>query len=265
MTFPKAIRWSDKDRYFGPFTFSVDRTRQWGLILSSGDGDEYAGCRLRIHLAWLTIIISLPQIIRPWREKRFFTHLSPEQLQQMGRDHYFETGDRQYGFVTGEGVLHVYYGDQRNEWPGDKSRCFFYPWRAWRRIHTNYLDLSMAVFAVEPNAMNWQDAWDLRATVPTARFVFADFDGEEIVATCRAEEVVLKWGEGRFGWLSYLRPARRRRSLDLHFSSEVGRRKGSWKGGTIGHGVDLRSGENHEAAFRRYCKLEGLTFVGPAA
>jgi hypothetical protein len=53
-----------------------------------------------------------------------------------------------------------------------------------------------------------------------------------------------------------------RRSLDLQFSAEVGKRKGSWKGGTIGHSIDMMPGELHEAAFRRYCAQQGLTFVG---
>lgn len=50
-------------------------------------------------------------------------------------------------------------------------------------------------------------------------------------------------------------------TLDLEFSSEVGRRKGSWKGGTLGHGIEMLPGELHEAAFRRYCAQNDLTFV----
>ena len=45
-----------------------------------------------------------------------------------------------------------------------------------------------------------------------------------------------------------------RRSLDLEFSGETGPEKGSWKGGTVGTGIEMLPGELHEAAFRRYCQ-----------
>jgi hypothetical protein len=48
----------------------------------------------------------------------------------------------------------------------------------------------------------------------------------------------------------------------MRFSSEVGERKGSWKGGTIGHSITLLPNELHEAGFRRYCEKEGLKFIG---
>jgi hypothetical protein len=53
-----------------------------------------------------------------------------------------------------------------------------------------------------------------------------------------------------------------RRSLDLQFSSEVGKRKASWKGGTVGHSIEMQAGETAKAAFQRYCMQQKLTFVG---
>ena len=45
-------------------------------------------------------------------------------------------------------------------------------------------------------------------------------------------------------WLSKLGwPATIRESIDIAFDDEVGERTGSWKGGTIGCGYDLRRGE----------------------
>jgi len=38
----RAIKWSDNDRYLGPFTLSRDgHFRHTGIILGSGDGDGY--------------------------------------------------------------------------------------------------------------------------------------------------------------------------------------------------------------------------------
>jgi hypothetical protein len=65
----KPIRWSDNDRYFGPFTYAYDtRSREFALMLGSGDGDDYPGCRLRVRIGRHTLIIALPPVIKPWRQ-----------------------------------------------------------------------------------------------------------------------------------------------------------------------------------------------------
>ena len=46
---------------------------------------------------------------------------------------------------------------------------------------------------------------------------------------------------------------------------ETGSKKGSWKGGTIGHGIDMLPGELHEGAFRRYCLAHKMKFIGREA
>jgi len=55
--------------------------------------------------------------------------------------------------------------------------------------------------------------------------------------------------------------AQRMPSLDISFSGEVGNRKGSWKGGTVGHSTNMRHDETHKTAFQRYCVENGMTFV----
>ena len=77
-----------------------------------------------------------------------------------------------------------------------------------------------------------------------------------------SEERQWKFGTGWFKWLSLFRKDRVRRSLDIDFSREVGREKGSWKGGTIGHGIEMLPGESNEQAFRRYCTENNLSFIG---
>jgi hypothetical protein len=48
----------------------------------------------------------------------------------------------------------------------------------------------------------------------------------------------------------------RRRSLSISFKAEVGPEKGSWKGGMMGHSIEMLAGESQEQAFRRYCEQE---------
>ena len=101
----------------------------------------------------------------------------------------------------------------------------------------------------------------MKAACPVARFEFEDYDGERIVATCLIEEREYRRGKGIFR-LWYLGRNKCYRSVDLKFSSEVGRRKGSWKGGTIGHSCEISPGEHVQEALERYCAKEGLKFIG---
>lgn len=260
MTYFKPHSWSDNDRYLGPFTFSIARSGELGLVLCSGDGDEYAGCHLRAHVSRLSILCALPAfVLRPWRKWVEFKYAP---LEAHG-DGYWQTGRRQFGFVFSENTLHTYFGNQADEWPGCKSKVFFNPWTSWRTVRREFLAADGKSHAVIIGC-DWDAMWKAKDTCPLAAFTFKDFDGEEITANCLIEITEQKRGEGRWKWLSAISRRRIDWSLDIKFSSEVGRRKGSWKGGTIGHSIDMAAGETHESAFRRYCEKHGLTFVGKA-
>jgi len=259
----KAIRWSNNDRYFGRFTYAHEpRRKQIVVMLGSGDGDDYPGCRLRLALGSHTLIIALPAIIKPFRRWVDTSHYEWSKGEGSG---YWDQHEREYGFSASEGAVHWHYGEQTDEWPGCKSKVWFFPWREHRMVRYSLYDLEGEHFADLPIGRFTRNRSDAKAALkgacPAARYEFEDFDGERIVATCRMEEMEWKRGKGVFRLL-YLGRNRVDRSLDLRFSSEVGRRKGSWKGGTVGHGITMLPGETHEAAFRRYCKQEGLTFVG---
>lgn len=102
----------------------------------------------------------------------------------------------------------------------------------------------------------WRAERDVEDACPSRTFRFIDFDGEEIECKTRIEEREWHKGTGWFKWLRFITKPKIHRSLDLDFSKEVGRRKGSWKGGTTGHSIEMLPGELHEAAFRRYCEGE---------
>ena len=103
---------------------------------------------------------------------------------------------------------------------------------------------------------NYDEQRKAEESCPTVEFLFADYDGKEIIVKTKIEEREWAFGEGWFKWLSFFRKNLIRRSLDLDFSSEVGPEKGSWKGGTIGHSIEMLPNELHEEAFKRYCELE---------
>jgi len=263
----RAIRWSDNDRYFGPFTYSRDgkHYRPFAIMLGSGR-EEYEGCRLRLSAFGHTLNIALPAIIKPWRRWVDTSHYAWSKEPGSG---YWDEHAREFGFSAVEGALHIHYGPQSHDSRTTKSRCWFYPWKERRHVRHSLYDLEGEHFADLPEwGFRFKNGWAVKnaieAACPVALFDFEDFDGERITATTKIEERQWKLGVRWFKWLSLIWPDAVRRSLDLQFSSEVGKRKGSWKGGTIGHSVDMLPGELHEAAFRRYCAQQGLTFVGAA-
>lgn len=272
----KAIRWAgrERDQYYGPFTFTwSDRYRCVGIMLGSGDGDEGEGCRLRIELHWFTLHVALPPILKPWRRwHEITTEPTRSQIIAQGREPgYWDSYRRDYGFTAAEGAMHWRYGPQTHDSETTKSKCWFFPWRETRMVRHTLYDTEGNLFAdlpQKPRYRDWRHRWDaeraLTDACPVRRFEFADYDGERITATCRIEEREWARGKGMFR-LFYLFRNKVRRTFDIRFSAEVGKRKGSWKGGTIGHSGGIAPGETLEAAFRRYCEREGLTFIGETA
>lgn len=245
----RAARWSDHDRYFGPFTWSYsDNYSHWALVLKSrGDDDVESGlCSLRITVRKTTLIIALPGIIRPHRERVYPKSWDAETVKRLGRDWYWNIDPRQYGFSLTDGHLNIYYG---------RWGCFL-PWTQWRHVRHSLYGLQGGHFWTEPKGAKWEAYREAKDACPTVAFRFQDFDRQELVATTRIEEREWHFGTGWFKWLSLFCRAKVRRSLDIGFSGETGPEKGSWKGGTVGTGIDMLPGEHHEAAFRRYCNEE---------
>lgn len=256
-----------------------------GLSLSSGC-DEWPGCKLVIQGLGRYVQVWLPRLLRPIRQ---FKDLS----KNIGRDGYAwlrqnadgtcgytEVFERRYGFTYSERAVHVYYGKQMMEWPGCKSKCFFLPWLESRFIRLSFYDLAGNHFFTEwerDRRSGFRDSWEAHHAVkdacPKVSFIIDDYDGQRITATTHIEEREWRQGTGWFRWLSLFRKPMVRRSLSINYSGEVGPEKGSWKGGTIGTGIDMLPGELHEAAFRRFCEGEQrakhnrrfrVTYVGRA-
>lgn len=257
--FPKPIRWAaERDRYFGPFTYAHEpRNPKLALMLGSGDGDDYPGCRLRVAIGARTLILALPPIIKP------------RHSEVMTPGGYYPQHEREYGFSAYADALHVHYGPQTHDSTTTRSNCWFWPWKETSHVRHSLYDLDGVLFA---NLPDWglasaagRNAYKvlnvIEAACPSAVFEFEDFDGEAITATTKIEEREWRRGRGVFRLL-FLRRNIVRRSLDIRYSAEVGKRKGSWKGGTIGTSIDMLPGELHEAAFRRHCAENGLKFIG---
>ena len=246
------------------------------LCLSSGD-DEYRGCNLTIAIARWYVTIPLPAIIKPARQ---WVDCSKRTWSTPDMPGYWKVIERAYGFSLGSSeavgaerkkdFLLVYLGRQSMDSETEQNWSCFLPWVDHRFVRFSLYDLEGKHFwtQLETPKLNPEErrkafvAEDAaKAEVPKVSFKFQDFDGEEIIATTHLQE--REWWRGTkwCSWLSVFYRPIIRRSLDIEFSKEVGPRKGSWKGGTIGHGAVVQPGELHEAAFRRYCVENDLTFI----
>ncbi len=266
-------RWGDNDVYFGPLTFARDRGyRPLAIILASGC-EEYYGASLRISGFGFTCILALPRwALKPYREKVSARTWDQETINRLGRDWYWSIDRREYGFSLSDGFLNVSLGRQTMDSSTEQSWGYFLPWTQWRHVRHSFYGLEGEHVATLSDTgkpyLGDLGRWDRERAIadatPTISFEFQDYDGEQITAKTKIEEREWHFGTGWFKWLSFFRAPKISRTLDLRFSSEVGWRKGSWKGGTLGHGIEMLSGELHQAAFIRYCDQNELTFVGPS-
>jgi len=263
-------RWSDDNTWWGPFTYSSDCYAKYAIILESGD-EEGGGCSLRFSFRQRSLIIELPNwVLRPYREQVKATYWNAETVERMGRDWYWDVHSRRVGFSysTDDHFLTVHWGHEDDMNNIHNSKSWFMPWREYhmyRHVLQN-LDGSVAhdVTSRGPGFDSLACAEDRGEMAPQITFAFADFDGEIIQATCHRE--CRRWhrGTGKFRWLRYFMKGQVRNSLEIQFSRETGKRKGSWKGGTIGHGIEMMDGEAVTDAFKRYCQENKMTYLGVA-
>ena len=249
-------RWSDNDTHYGPFTVSRGDYKRLGFVIDSGaDEDGNSGCHARLYLGGTTILVELPNLIPDYRIKHVATSWDAATIERMGRNYYFETFSREYGITYSERALHVHYGPQTHDSRDTKSKVFFLPWLEKRFVRSSYYGLNgeeLRRFGPRHDPAEYA----FKESMPKARFAFDDYDGKRITATTHIKELEWKRGEGWFKWMSLFWEGTVRRSLEIEFSEEVGPDKGSWKGGTMGHGIEMLPGELHEAAFRRYCEQD---------
>lgn len=267
-------RLTDHDKNFGPFTLAR-WTKRFSIMLCSGDEEDGPAINtLTLNGFGWALRIRLPKIIQPWRI-RHDANWDAATVARLGRNHYYVTHRREFGFAlsdmgNGYDFLQVHFGAQTMDSSTTMDWCCHLPWKQWDCVRHSVYTPDGEHFATEEHG-KFFDFLKLKDQCPKAHFGFEDYDGEMIVATCTVEEREWHRGEGWFRWLKWFSRPLIRRSLDLKFSAEVGPEKGSWKGGAIGHGIDMLPGETPRAAFERYCAKEherkgrtfSLRFIGP--
>jgi hypothetical protein len=217
-----------------------------------------------------TLIMALPPVVRPWRIRVTPKSWDAETIKRLGRDWYYDTHKREYGFSCSDGFVIAYLGRQTHDSTTTQSWCKHLPWTQWRHVRRSLYGLEGEHHWTEPkrSPSYWTDGGHEKCkaaedSCPFRTFQFDDYDGERLSVRTVIEEREWLLGEGWFKWLSTFCKPKIVRSLDLQFSGETGERKGSWKGGTVGHAITMLPGELHEEAFRRYCDEHRLTSSPP--
>jgi len=161
----------------------------------------------------------------------------------------------EYGFMLCDGHFNIYYGRQTHDSSTEQRWGCFLPWTQWRFVRFSLYDLTgVELYSEDGYARDYEGRRIAESNCPKARFEFDDYDGKRIIATTHIEEREWRFGTGYFKWLSLFRRPRVSRSLAINYSEEVGKDKGSWKGGTVGCGIDMLPNETAESAFRRHCE-----------
>lgn len=269
-------RLTENDRNWGPIT--VGRwSNRISLTLESGDDEDRECLLLMVAFGWALRIRVFNWLCRPWQARWVECNWDAETVKRLGRSGYWEIHKRQFGFSlsnmgNGYDFLQCFFGPQTHDSSSTKSWSKHLPWKMWDCVrHSLYLPDGSHYYTEDREKGHWDRWYDAKQKCPCCHFAFEDYDGAKIIATCVIAEREWHRGEGWFKWLKWFYPRKIRRSLDLSFNAEVGPEKGSWKGGTIGHGIDMEPGETPQQAFERYCGMEHerkgrefrLKFIGP--
>jgi len=133
----------------------------------------------------------------------------------------------------------------------DKTKIIDLPW-SWDVVRKSEL-LADETWAHDFYGKGKRLTWEERKALTLWKrelpytYVLRCGEVQERLATIRVEE----W-ECRQLWLRWCPLfARVRRSIWVEFSGEVGEGTGSWKGGTMGCGYDMKKGESPEDCLRR--------------
>lgn len=244
-----------------------DELRASAYYQTSDDGDR-SRAYLALGLLRRQLVLWLPR----WLDFPKKITVPPSNVHQG----YTYNRRREFGFTWNNNHVSFKYGEQADDSSIDRYKGFFIPWNERRFSHRTFYTLDWKEHGRVEDAflvhLPVEERQRLRSTMravedemrrstPKTVFQFADFDGEIIEATCFFEGRSFARGTGWFKWLQHVFPMEHHISMDITFSKEVGKRKGSYKGGTIGHGIEVSHGETPEACFRRYCAENNLTYI----
>lgn len=263
-------RLTDDSKSIGPLSWGTTTWKAFRINYSSyedlDDLEEKGNFKnsLTIHIGNFVARIYLPKIIKPHFIKIEAKDWSEETIKRLGRNYYYEYFNREYGFTYYEGNLTLKYGVQQGNGMyevNEQSKFWSVPWKQYRLVRDELYDANNVLFWKDERLLDKSidkslifDHYVAKSKCSSIDFLIEDYDGEKVVLKTYLEIREWKRGDGLFKWMSWFRKGIFKRSLELDFTKEVGKSKGSWKGGMIGHSIELLDGETRLDAIKRYCE-----------
>lgn len=123
------------------------------------------------------------------------------------------------------------------------TKGFDMPW-SWKHVRHQVMYPDGLKYPPE-NSWEWDDG--RLVEIHPYKYTLKSGKVQERIATICIEEREWRWK--LFTWLPW--PRRICRTISVDFSDEVGERSGSWKGGTLGCGYDMKPGETMAETLKR--------------
>ena len=196
---------------------------RWGFALALCLFEE--GFSFHVHFLLLNVFVKLPFLRRfAW---------DPAEIMES------------WGLQLVDGTIHLNCGPTTNVIP--------LPWSRW--VHVSH-SVRRPDGSYVPYVGSWEEAREGRdGKEPDGRAIEVHLyhymlqSGEVQHRTATVHVGRREWRLKGLQWCPWL--AKVRHSIDVQFSDEVGERSGSWKGGTMGCGYDLRPNETPRECLRR--------------
>ena len=145
-----------------------------------------------------------------------------------------------WGISIHNNTVWIHRGGKGNMKGGSKWWTWYIPFLTKEWVRTSIL-LKGGIWEHETKGNRkdfYKEEWKEKQESWTYNYTDS-YDGEVIPTTIYVDE--REWRPKWLMWTSLF--AKKSRSIDIHFSKEVGKRKGSWKGGTLGCSYELLPNE----------------------
>lgn len=199
--------------------------KSWSLafefIYSGRDGEDKWPWMLHFHLLILSAYIHFPFWFHP-KSKR----------EQWQRDW------QRWGFSFCDDALHLYWNE--------RSKVLWLPW--FNKVHQRH-EVRRADGSWVPFVGSWEKGDPDGREEFWFPYTYTLKRGETQNRTAKVYVDRRSWRPRWFTWTALFENTRQ--SIEVEFDGEVGERSGSWKGGCVGCGYEMLSGESPEQTLRR--------------
>ena len=165
----------------------------------------------------------------------------------------------EWGIAIHDATLWIYKGGNGNMKGGSKWWTWNLPW--FTHDHVRHEIEILDPETHQPRMINYKELENMTDSKTGKRIYYRDnelinrhyadytdkYDGTVVTAEFYVEE--REWRRKWFHWTKLGNIVKR--YIEINFSDEVGSRKGSWKGGTVGCSYDLLPGETPEECLKR--------------